>query len=56
VSRAPAPGRAAATVTRTDGESALQAPGGVGPSAYLSGSATSPLGVRFTALSVTPVA
>jgi hypothetical protein len=46
---------AAAQVIRTDSEAALQAAGGVGLSAYLSGSATAPLAVRFTALSVTPV-
>ncbi|MGY1809659.1 PKD domain-containing protein [Blastococcus sp. SYSU D00669] len=46
----------APTVTRTDGDAALQAPGGIGLSAYLSGSATTPLAVRFTALAVTPVA
>jgi hypothetical protein len=40
------------TVTRTDTEAALQAPGAVGLSAYLSGSATSPLAVRFTGLTV----
>ncbi|WP_448625444.1 PKD domain-containing protein [Geodermatophilus sp. URMC 64] len=43
------------TVTRTDTEAALQAPGGPALSAYLSGSATAPLAVRFTGLSVTPV-
>jgi PKD repeat protein len=44
-----------ATVTRTDTEATLQAAGGLGLSAYLSGSATAPLAVRFTTLSVTPV-
>ncbi|CCG01723.1 PKD domain-containing protein [Blastococcus saxobsidens] len=40
------------TLTRTDSTPSLQAPGGVGLSAYLSGSATSPVAIRFTALSV----
>ena len=38
------------TVTRTDTTAALQAPGGVGISAYLAGSATAPVAVRFTGL------
>jgi hypothetical protein len=46
---------AAPTVTRTDTTASLQAPGGVGVSAYLSGSATSPSAVRFTSYSVTAV-
>jgi PKD repeat protein len=41
------------TVTRTDTEAALQAPGAVGLSDYLSGSATAPLAVRFTGFTVT---
>jgi hypothetical protein len=43
------------TVTRTDTEAALQVPGSPALSTYLSGSATAPLAVRFTSLSVTPV-
>jgi PKD repeat protein len=46
---------AAPTVTRTDTTASLQAPGGVGVSAYLSGSATRPSVVRFTSYSVTAV-
>ncbi|WP_235003409.1 PKD domain-containing protein [Blastococcus haudaquaticus] len=43
------------TVTRTDSTASLQAPGGVGISAYLSGSATAPLAVRVTGLTAVPV-
>jgi PKD repeat protein len=43
------------TLTRTDTTASLQAPGGLGVSAYLSGSATSPSAVRFTSYSVTAV-
>ena len=42
------------TVTRTDTTESLQAPGGVGLSAYLSGSATAPVQLRFTELAVAP--
>jgi len=44
------------SVTRTDDSAALQAPGGVGLSAYLSGSATAATAVRFGPLTVTAVA
>jgi PKD repeat protein len=43
---------AAPTVTRTDTTASLQAPGGVGLAAYLSGSSTAPVAVRFGALTV----
>jgi hypothetical protein len=43
------------TVSRTDGTAALQAPGGLALSAYLSGSATTPVDVRFTSYAVTAV-
>jgi PKD repeat protein len=46
---------AAATVTRTDTEASLQAPGGVAVSAYLSGSATAPAVVSVSSLQVTTV-
>ena len=42
------------TVTRTDTTESLQAPGGVGLSSYLSGSAAAPVQLRFTELTVTP--
>ena len=41
------------TVTATDTTAALQAAGAVGLSSYLSGSATSPVDVRFTSFAVT---
>ena len=44
------------TVTRTDSTAALQAPGGVGISAYLAGSATAPVAVRFRGFTVRVVA
>jgi PKD repeat protein len=43
------------TVTRTDSTASLQAAGGLAVSAYLSGTATSPVAVRFTSYSVTAV-
>jgi PKD repeat protein len=43
------------TLTRTDGSASLQAPGGIAISAYLSGSATAPLAVRFGTLYATQV-
>ncbi|WNV76401.1 PKD domain-containing protein [Geodermatophilus sp. DSM 44513] len=43
---------AAATVTRTDATASLQAPGGVGVGAYLSGSATSPVALRVSEFGV----
>ena len=43
------------TVTGSDSTAALQAAGGVGLAAYLSGSASSPVDVRFTALMATVV-
>ncbi|RBY95121.1 radical SAM protein [Blastococcus sp. TF02-8] len=43
------------TVSRSDATPELQAAGGVGLSAYLFGSATAPLDVRFTGFSVTQV-
>jgi PKD repeat protein len=42
------------TLVRTDTTAALQAPGGVGLAAYLSGSATGSVAVRFDDLVVTP--
>ena len=44
---------AAPTLTRSDTTATLQAPGGLGVWAYLSGSATRPTAVRFTSYSVT---
>ncbi|SHF73640.1 PKD domain-containing protein [Geodermatophilus nigrescens] len=44
------------TLTRTDTTASLQAPGAVGLSGYLSGSATTPVPVRVTAFSARPVA
>ncbi len=44
------------TLTRTDATAALQGPGAVGVSAYLSGSATAAVPVRVTAFSARPVA
>ncbi len=44
------------TLTRTDTTAALQAPGGVGLSAYLSGSATAGVDIRFGTFSAAPVA
>ncbi len=43
------------TLVRTDGTAVLQAPGSVGLAAYLSGSSTSPVAVRFDDLRVTAV-
>ena len=42
-------------LVRTDGTAALQGPGGVSLGGYLSGSATSPVEVRFTGITATPV-
>ena len=44
------------TVTGTDTTEALQAAGSVGLTAYLSGSATAPVDVRFSDITVTPAA
>jgi PKD repeat protein len=44
---------ATATVTGTDSTGSLQAAGGVGLAAYLSGSSTAPVSVRFSALTAT---
>jgi PKD repeat protein len=44
------------TLTRTDTTASLQAPGAVGVTGYLSGSATTPVPVRVTAFSARPVA
>ena len=44
------------TVTGTDTTATLQAAGSVGLTAYLSGSATSSVDVRFSDITVTPVA
>jgi PKD repeat protein len=44
------------TVSRTDSTAALQAAGGVGLAAYLSGSATAAVAVRFTAFSARDIA
>jgi len=44
---------ATATVTGTDSTESLQAAGGVGLAAYLSGSSTAAVAVRFTALTAT---
>lgn len=44
---------AAPTLSRTDSTAALQAPGAIGLAAYLSGSSTSPVQVRFDDLVVT---
>ncbi|WP_346621723.1 PKD domain-containing protein [Blastococcus montanus] len=49
------PEPATPTVTRTDSSASLQAAGGLGLSAYLSGSSTAPLAVRFTGLTAVPV-
>lgn len=43
------------TVTRTDTTESLQAAGGVGLAAYLSGSVTAPIQLRFGSISVAPV-
>jgi PKD repeat protein len=43
------------TLTRTDATAELQAPGGLGLAGYLAGSATAPVGLRFSGLTVTPV-
>jgi PKD repeat protein len=43
------------TVTATDTTAALQGPGSVGLSGYLSGSATSPVSVKLTSFSAVPV-
>ncbi|MCZ2825176.1 MULTISPECIES: PKD domain-containing protein [unclassified Modestobacter] len=43
------------TVTASDSTAALQGPGGVGLSGYLSGSATSPVAVAVTAFTAVPV-
>jgi PKD repeat protein len=43
------------TLTRTDATAELQAPGGLGMAGYLAGSATAPVDLRFTGLTVTPV-
>ncbi|MGY2130537.1 PKD domain-containing protein [Blastococcus sp. SYSU DS0617] len=43
-------------LVRTDGTAELQAAGGISLGGYLSGSATSPVDVRFTEVRVTPVA
>jgi PKD repeat protein len=47
---------AAPLVSATDSTAELQVAGAVGLSAYLSGSATAPVDVRFTSFSATPVA
>ncbi|SEO79289.1 PKD domain-containing protein [Trujillonella endophytica] len=44
-----------ATLVRADGAAELQAPGSVGIAAYLSGSATGPVAVRFEGITVTAV-
>ena len=49
------PEPATPTVARADTEAALQAAGGVGLATYLSASASAPLAVQFTGLSVTTV-
>ncbi|NEK85474.1 PKD domain-containing protein [Blastococcus saxobsidens] len=46
---------AAPTLVRTDGAAELQAAGGIGIAAYLSGSATGPVAVRFEGITVTAV-
>ena len=43
------------TLVRTDGAAELQAPGAIGISAYLSGSATGPVAVRFEGVTATLV-
>ena len=43
------------TVVRTDTTASLQSPGGIGLAAYLTGSSTSPVAVRFSKLTVVPV-
>ncbi|RBY94250.1 radical SAM protein [Blastococcus sp. TBT05-19] len=43
------------TLVRTDTAAELQAPGGIGIAAYLSGSATGPVGVRFEGITATAV-
>ncbi|HVD27494.1 MAG TPA: PKD domain-containing protein, partial [Mycobacteriales bacterium] len=53
VSGSPEPGTP--TVSRSDTTPSLQAAGGLALSAYLSGSATAPVNVRFTSLVVTAV-
>ncbi len=50
------PEPAAPTLTRTDTTASLQAPGAVGVTGYLSGTATTPVPVRVTAFSARPVA
>jgi hypothetical protein len=47
------PEPATPTLTRTDSTASLQASGGLAVSAYLSGTATTPVAVRFTGYSVT---
>ncbi len=50
-----APAPAAPTLARTDGTASLQAPGALGIAAYLSGSATAPVDVRFEGVTATVV-
>ncbi|WP_051683829.1 PKD domain-containing protein [Blastococcus sp. URHD0036] len=51
--QAGAPAPATPTLARTDGSATLQAPGTIGIAAYLSGSATAPVDVRFDAVTAT---